>query len=135
MKRINKTTNGPITEVLITVGKAQKILANYLDPINESHVPVVIDALLGILDDKNLLANIAEIEQLLFFKKWENSSQVISTLYRPGRGILEVCFKGGGEYYYFDVPISVWKQAEEAESIGSFLHKNVKGIYKYKKEK
>lgn len=39
----------------------------------------------------------------------------------------------GATYDYDGVPLSVWNEALDAESIGSFVNNNIKGIFDYKK--
>lgn len=48
-------------------------------------------------------------------------------------GNLYVAFKNTGTYCYYDVPESVFRALLSAPSKGSFLERNVKGIYRYQK--
>lgn len=59
------------------------------------------------------------------------SSNVASVGYDPNSQILEVEFKNNAIYHYFDVPQHIYEGLLSAESVGKFLHANVKGIYRY----
>lgn len=48
-------------------------------------------------------------------------------------GTLEVSFLNGSIYQYSGVPQDVYLGMLSAESVGKFLHQNVKGIYPYTK--
>lgn len=60
-----------------------------------------------------------------------SSSNVASVGYDPDSQILEVEFKDNAIYHYFDVPQHIYDGLRSAESVGKFLHANVKGIYRY----
>lgn len=45
--------------------------------------------------------------------------------------VLQVDFKSGGTYDYFDVPEQVFEGMKSATSKGSFLAQNIKGAYRY----
>ncbi|KAA5532670.1 KTSC domain-containing protein [Taibaiella lutea] len=57
-----------------------------------------------------------------------NSSNVKKLFYFPLKRILEVAFKIGF-YQYTNVPNEIWEQLCNAESIGSFIAKNLKGKF------
>ncbi|MGH8129089.1 MAG: KTSC domain-containing protein [Gammaproteobacteria bacterium] len=61
------------------------------------------------------------------------SSQIHAVGYDAEKKTLRVSFKSGGVYDYADVPEQVHKDMLAAESVGSFFHKNVRGIYQHKK--
>lgn len=46
---------------------------------------------------------------------------------------LEIQFKDGSVYQYFDVPETVFNELLAAESKGKFLHQQIKGFYRYAK--
>jgi hypothetical protein len=46
---------------------------------------------------------------------------------------LEVEFRSGGIYQYFDVPESVYQALVSASSIGQFLNENIKNVYRCSK--
>lgn len=69
---------------------------------------------------------------------WENyssfeSSNVALLRYEGSTMTLEVTFKNGGVYHYYDVPSREWSDFKAAESKGRFLHTNIKGVYRYSK--
>lgn len=60
------------------------------------------------------------------------SSQVNGLSYDPTSKILTITYHGGKTYAYNDVPAELAQKAVEAESIGSFLAKNVKDKFPYR---
>ncbi len=46
---------------------------------------------------------------------------------------LHVKFRNGGTYTYAGVPESMFHNARSADSVGSYLHKNVKGKFPHTK--
>ncbi|WP_404655823.1 KTSC domain-containing protein [Bradyrhizobium sp. USDA 336] len=51
--------------------------------------------------------------------------------YDPDSRILEVLFKTGSVYQYFEVPGRLYEELMQASSIGGFINSNVKGQYRY----
>jgi hypothetical protein len=66
-------------------------------------------------------------------RKIVDSSNVISVGYDNSTRTLEVEFKGGSIYQYFDVPINEYEQLVSADSIGKYIATNIKGNYSFKK--
>ena len=62
-----------------------------------------------------------------------NSSNVASVGYEPNTLTLEVEFKNGTLYQYFDVPETVYQELMRASSVGQFMHANIKNNYRYAK--
>ena len=60
-----------------------------------------------------------------------SSSNVKSIGYNINTSILEVEFKNGRVYQYFNVPINVYNALINASSIGKYLNSNIVGVYKY----
>ena len=64
-----------------------------------------------------------------------NSSNIERFRYDPGQMILEIEFKKGTLYQYFDVPTSTYEafkgQVISGGSAGQFFHANIKGVYRY----
>ncbi len=58
-----------------------------------------------------------------------NSSTVLSIGYEPTSNTLEVEFKNGGLYQYYNVPESIYQQLAASESKGKFLHVYIKPVY------
>jgi hypothetical protein len=61
------------------------------------------------------------------------SSQLVSVGYDPATSTLEIEFKGGGIYQYFDVSPEVHKAFIEAESLGRYFGKEIRGKFKFEK--
>ena len=62
-----------------------------------------------------------------------SSSNVESIGYDPETQILHVKFIGGSLYQYLNVPQIEYDQLINAPSIGSYLNRNIKGLYAYQK--
>lgn len=60
-----------------------------------------------------------------------SSSNVKSIGYDINTSILEVEFKNGRVYQYFNVPINVYNALINSSSIGKYLNSNIVGVYKY----
>lgn len=61
------------------------------------------------------------------------SSNVQAVGYDGARNELHVQYKSGGHYVYVGVRADLYQRALGAESVGSFLHKHVKGKYAQRK--
>jgi hypothetical protein len=59
------------------------------------------------------------------------SSTIIRCRYDGDAQILEVEFKSGTTYRYFDVPAPIFEQMKTAPSKGQFLAQTIKGAYRY----
>lgn len=64
-------------------------------------------------------------------KLWPDSKNVKRTKYLEDQKILEVEFQTGKKYHYLEFPRAKWDELVKAESIGSFINRDVKGIYSY----
>lgn len=60
-----------------------------------------------------------------------DSSNIARYRYDTTGQVLQVEFKSGGTYNYYDVPQVVFEQMNAAPSKGQFLAQNVKGVYRY----
>ena len=60
-----------------------------------------------------------------------SSSNVASVGYDSNSMTLEVEFRNGGIYQYFDVPEQVYNELMQASSKGEFLSNQLKGHYRY----
>lgn len=60
-------------------------------------------------------------------------SSNVASIGHDGKDTLEVEFKGGGVYTYHGVDADAHQALMGAKSIGSHLHKNIKGQYKHTK--
>ncbi len=59
------------------------------------------------------------------------SSNVASVGYDPNTMTLEVEFRNGSVYQYFDVPETVYQDLMSASSVGTYLNQNIKASYRY----
>lgn len=60
-----------------------------------------------------------------------SSSNVARVRYDSSTMILEVEYHSGSVYQYFDVPETVYQQLIQSGSVGSFMHENIRGVYRY----
>lgn len=60
-----------------------------------------------------------------------SSTNISEIGYDNDRRIVEVVFKSGTIYQYFDVPEPVYQELRRASSIGQYLNTNIKGQYRY----
>ena len=61
------------------------------------------------------------------------SSNVESVGYDEDSAKLEIEFKNGATYQYFDVPENVFTELRDADSVGGYLAARIKGAYRYSK--
>ena len=88
--------------------------------------------LVGILDTQDLVKGMREVFQDNWDEKyWEDSPNVEYTFFSKEHGIMEIKMKNGVVYQYLDFTEDVWEKLKECVSIGSFLHRNVKGNFRY----
>ena len=60
-----------------------------------------------------------------------SSSNLSEIGYDDPTHTMEVCFKNGRTYQYFDVPRNVYEELRAAESPGGYLSSEVKGRFRY----
>lgn len=60
-----------------------------------------------------------------------SSSNIESVGYDSTSGILEVEFKSGSIYQYFDVPLSIYEGLMSASSVGRYFMSKVKNLYSW----
>ena len=60
-----------------------------------------------------------------------SSSSLAEIGYDGSTETMEVCFKNGRIYQYFDVPQDVYDEMRTAESPGGYLSSEVKGRFRY----
>lgn len=60
-----------------------------------------------------------------------SSTSVESVGYDEGSQTLEVEFKNGSVYQYFDVPEQTFEALRDSDSVGAYLASNIKGSYRY----
>lgn len=61
------------------------------------------------------------------------SSNIEQVGYEEESETLQVEFKNGGMYQYFDVPQHVYEELRDADSVGRYLAYSIKGTYRYSK--
>ena len=61
------------------------------------------------------------------------SSNILEIGHDPDANVLEVQFKNGGVYRYADVDQDKHKALMSADSIGGFIHANIKGKHPHTK--
>lgn len=59
------------------------------------------------------------------------STNIISAGYDAESQIMEIEFKNGGLYQYFDIPQHLFDEFLAAGSKGAFLSQTIKGNYRY----
>lgn len=59
------------------------------------------------------------------------SSNVEAIGYDGDSQTLQVEFKNGSTYQYFDVPERIFDELRDAGSIGAYLSSNIKGVYRF----
>ena len=59
------------------------------------------------------------------------SSNLSRIRYDQESNTLEIEFQGGRVYQYFDVPVQVFEGLRNADSLGQYFSKNIKGYYRY----
>lgn len=57
------------------------------------------------------------------------SSNLRSIGFDPDSSTLEVEFKSGAVWQYYDFPESSWYEFEASDSLGKFFHREIKGQY------
>lgn len=62
-----------------------------------------------------------------------NSSNLASVGYEPSSLTLEIEFKSGSVYQYFDVPETEWQSLMQASSHGTYFNAHIKYNYRYTK--
>lgn len=60
-----------------------------------------------------------------------SSSNVDSIGYDEDNETLEIEFKNGAIYQYFDVPLGVYNTLISSSSIGAYMASNIKGVYRF----
>ena len=60
-----------------------------------------------------------------------SSSNLAEVGYDQPTQTLEVCFKNGRTYQYFDVPEHIYENLKRAGSPGGYLNSEVKGRFRY----
>jgi len=72
----------------------------------------------------------SEIEKV----KFDNSSTIESVEYDHLMENLDIHFKSGSVYRYCGVPANILDEIKQAESVGSYFHKNIKNKFDFSKK-
>lgn len=60
------------------------------------------------------------------------SSSAVEWVHRdPGTGTVEIRYREGDRYSYFDVPDAVYRALFNAPSIGAYVNERIKPFYRY----
>jgi hypothetical protein len=62
------------------------------------------------------------------------SSAIDRALYDETSSTLDIWYKGGDRYRYFDVPIAVYQALLSAASAGEYVNREIKPRYRYEVE-
>ena len=62
-------------------------------------------------------------------RDYVESSMITSFGFDPSISTLEIEFKSGVVWQYFDVPESIYYEMKSASSCGKFFHASIKGQY------
>lgn len=65
--------------------------------------------------------------------KGKKSSRILKMSYIKSKKLLTITFNSGVTYEYYDVPMEVTDGIIQADSLGKYFDKNIKGIYNYKR--
>lgn len=63
-----------------------------------------------------------------------SSSAVDRVHHDPETGTLDIWYKGGDRYSYFDVPPETYRAMLESPSLGAFVNQEIKPHYRYELE-
>lgn len=65
--------------------------------------------------------------------KGKKSSRILKMSYIKSKKLLIITFNSGATYEYYDVPTEVTDGIIQADSLGKYFDKNIKGIYNYRR--
>lgn len=65
--------------------------------------------------------------------KGKKSSRILKMSYIKSKRLLTITFNSGATYEYYDVPTEVIDVITQADSLGKYFDKNIKGIYNYRR--
>jgi hypothetical protein len=60
-----------------------------------------------------------------------DSTTLASVLYSPDRCLLDLEFRNGAVYHYFDVPLSTYRELLKADSKGTYFNRNIRNRFRY----
>lgn len=65
--------------------------------------------------------------------KGKKSSRILKMSYIKSKKLLTITFNSGATYEYYGVPTEVIDGITQADSLGKYFDKNIKGIYNYRR--
>lgn len=65
--------------------------------------------------------------------KGKKSSRILKMSYIKSKKLLTITFNSGATYEYYDVSMEVTDGIIQADSLGKYFDKNIKGIYNYRR--
>jgi len=66
-------------------------------------------------------------------KTFINSSQIDKVEYNPETQELDITFKRGVQYRYYQVPPEIWDEVQTTASITSLFYQKIKNHFKYQR--
>jgi len=67
------------------------------------------------------------------FLRPQGASHVKTFEYKYDTRTLTVGYKDGSSYEYYNVPEAVFEGMESSDSLGKYMHHNIKGLFEFKK--
>ena len=67
-------------------------------------------------------------------RRFPQSTAIEQAAYRPASSTLDIRYRGGDRYTYFDVPPEVYDALCAAPSAGEFVNAHVKPLYRHEIE-
>lgn len=83
-----------------------------------------------------ILCKIVKVIKIIFGGHKTMISSAIEQMdyqFNDGKPMLDIEFKSGGKYRYFDVPLSVFNGFANADSRGRFFQESIRGQFKFEK--
>jgi len=59
------------------------------------------------------------------------SSNIAEVGFELSSNTLEIMFKDGRVYHYFDVPPRVFEDLQGVSSVGQYFHTEIRGVYRF----
>lgn len=66
--------------------------------------------------------------------EFPGSSNLASASYDPEAENLDITFRSGETYTYFNVPVAIYRALQNASSPGKFFYANVRNRYSYEQQ-
>jgi hypothetical protein len=60
-----------------------------------------------------------------------SSSTISEVGFEANSNTLEILFRDGRVYQYFDVPENIFDALKAASSAGQFFHQNIRGVFRF----